>query len=338
MGVYRLARLKDIAELAGVSVRSVSNVVNNHPYVTPAMRERVQAAIDELGYRPNLAARQLRRGRTGMVVLAVPDLMVPYFAELAGHVMRATDLAGLTLLVEQTGGDRAREAALVNGSQSQVTDGLILSPLAADADDLIGGPSSPPMVLLGERVYDPRFDHVSIDNAAAAKVATLHLTKAGRRRVAAVGAHSRASSPMADLRLQGYLDALAESGLPADDRLIVRTEAFLRQDGYNATVDLLRSGAVPDAIFCFNDLLAQGALRALSEAGLSLPHDVAVVGIDDNDESRYTTPSLTSIQPDKAEIARRAVARLTAKINKTAAEPPFDLTVGFNLVVRESSP
>lgn len=333
-----MVRLKDVAEAAGVSVRTVSNVVNDYRHIKPETRLRVQDTIDRLGYRPNLTARQLRRGRTGMIALAMPDLTVPYFAELAGHVLRAAEAAGLTLLVEQTDGDRSREAALAHGPEARVTDGVILSPLAATEDDLLGDPSSPPLVLLGERLFDSRFDHIAIDNVAASRVATTHLLAGGRRRVAALGAHPRASSAMADQRLQGYRSALADFGLTAHDQLIVGTETFHRTDGYEATMKLLRSGTAPDAIFCFNDLLAQGALRALAESGLRVPEDVAVIGIDDNDENRYIVPSLTSIRPDKREIAQRAVDRLVARIDGKTVEQPFDSTVNFTLIVRESAP
>ena len=180
-------RLKDVAVRAGVSIRTVSNVVNDYPYVRAETRARVQAAIDELGYRPNLTARQLRRGRTGMIALAVPDLTVPYFAELAGHVLMAAERQGLTLLIEETAGSRDREVMLVQGPRSKAIDGLLLSPLGVDADDLPTGSESVPLVLLGERIYDPRFDHVAIDNVAAAETATRHLLASGRRRVAAVG-------------------------------------------------------------------------------------------------------------------------------------------------------
>lgn len=332
-----IARLKDVAEAAGVSIRTVSNVVNNFPQVKPEVRARVQAAIDELGYRPNMAARQLRRGRTGMIALAVPDLRVPYFAELAGHVLREAERNGLTLLLEQTDGDRQRETVMAQGPHSQVIDGLILSPLSVTADDLHAGPSSLPLVLVGERITDPRFDHVAIDNVAAARTATGHLTSRGRRRVAAVGVNPRDTSTMADLRLRGYREAMADAGLPVDPSLVVETAWFDRRDGYEATRAMMASDSRPDGIFCFTDLLAHGALRALLEGGFRVPEDVAVVGIDDAEESTYSFPSLTSIAPDKAEIARRAVALLVSRIGADDHEG-HDYVPGFTLQVRESAP
>lgn len=333
-----VVRLKDVARHAGVSPRTVSNVVNDYPYVRVAMRARVQAAIDELGYLPNLAARNLRRGKTGTIALALPDLRIPYFAELANHVLRAADLAGLTLLIEQTDGDRMREIVATRGRLSKAIDGLILSPLAVTADDLPTGPDALPFVVLGERMSGGVFDHVAIDNVAAAREATLHLAGFGRRRIAAVGVARPGTSIMADLRLRGYSEALSESGLSYDESLIVGTDGYTRREGYEATRKLIASGAAPDALFCFNDLLAHGALRALAEVGLSCPSDVAIVGVDDIGESLYSVPSLTSISPDTAEIARRAIALLVNRIDGGYLTPSVDEVVGFSLAVRESAP
>jgi DNA-binding LacI/PurR family transcriptional regulator len=300
-------------------------------------RARVQAAIDELGYRPNLTARQLRQGRTGMIALAVPDLTVPYFAELAGHVLQAAERRGLTLLIEQTAGSRDREVMLAQGPRSKTIDGLLLSPLAAGADDLPTGSEAVPLVLLGERIYDPRFDHVAIDNVAAAKAATLHLLASGRRRIAALGVASGTRSSMADLRLRGYREAMAEYGVGVDEALVVPTTWFHRSDGYLAAQHLLASGPPPEGMFCFNDLIAHGALRALAEAGVRCPDDVAVVGIDDIEENQYTVPSLTSIAPDKVQLAQHAVNLLVRRIDGEGTDGVDD-TPGFSLSVRESAP
>jgi DNA-binding LacI/PurR family transcriptional regulator len=167
-------RLKDVAERAGVSVKTVSNVVNGYQHVRPDTRARVEEAIAELNYRPNLTARNLRKGRTGLIALAVPELDSPYFAELARHVIAAAAEYGWTVLVDQTGGGREQERAAALGIGDRVIDGLILSPLALTADDL-AVLAGLPMVLLGERVHHGPADHVAIDNIAAASEITAHL-------------------------------------------------------------------------------------------------------------------------------------------------------------------
>ena len=161
--------LKDVAERAGVSIKTVSNVVNKYQHVTPAMRARVQQAIDELGYRPNLTARHLRKGRTGIIALAVPELGNPYFAELAGAVIDAAAAHDFTVLLDHTRGDREQEVLVSQGFRARVIDGLILSPLELEAEDLRGREADVPLVLLGEREYDLPYDHIAIDNVAAAR-------------------------------------------------------------------------------------------------------------------------------------------------------------------------
>lgn len=331
-------RLKDVAEAAGVSTRTVSNVVSGAVNVSPATRTRVQTVLDEMGYRPNLAARQLRQGRTGMIALVIPDLAVPYFAELARHILGAAKEEGLTVLIDQTDGDLDREMVFVRGAASTSVDGVIMSPLTAALGDLPPTAELPPLVLLGERVIDPRFDHVAIDNLSAARAATRHLAALGRRRIAAIGVDSPPTSAMANLRLRGYLEVVDAEGLATDQRLVVSTRWFNRSDGYEATKSLLTSGAEPDGIFCFTDLLAHGALRALADVGIRVPDDVAVVGIDDAEESSYSSPSLTSIAPDKAEIARRAVQCLVQRIRGEHREGHRDDSPAFILRVRESAP
>jgi DNA-binding LacI/PurR family transcriptional regulator len=336
----RPARLADVADRAGVSVKTVSNVVNGYVHVSAGTRAKVDAALAELAYKPNLAARNLRRGRSGIVALAVPELEVAYFAELARHVVEAARSRGWTVLIDQTDGEREREQLVMDSFGTQLIDGLILSPVATGAGELAARRDSTPMVLLGERVYDGPDDHVSIDNVAAATTAVAHLLGLGRRRVAAVGQQSQPSSGTARLRERGYLAAHAAAGAPVDPELIAPTVSFTRAEGAAAVDRLLALAAPPDALFCFNDLLALGALRRLHERGLRVPQDVAVVGIDDIEEGRFATPSLTTIRPDKARIAHLAVALLAERLETgegVEPQPPQELEAPYELVVREST-
>ncbi|WP_433433910.1 LacI family DNA-binding transcriptional regulator [Nonomuraea sp. CA-141351] len=328
--------LKDVAHLAGVSVKTVSNVVNGYVHVTPATRSRVEAAIKELNYRPNLSARNLRQGRTGIIALAVPELDTPYFAELARFVVAAAEEQGLTVLIDHTGASREREQLVAEGFRARLIDGLILSPLALTPEDLAARMDDTPMVLLGERVYEGPADHIVVDNVAAAKEATLHLASLGRRRIAAIGAKDDEAAETSRLRLEGYRRALKEAGLPQDDRLVVPVEAYHRADGARAMAELLDSGAAPDAVFCFNDLLALGALRTLLERGLAVPGDVALAGFDDIEDGRYGTPTLTTISPDKQTIAGKAVDLLAERISGTSREAR-EFRVPYRLMIREST-
>jgi DNA-binding LacI/PurR family transcriptional regulator len=329
--------LKHVAERAGVSVKTVSNVVNGYQHVTHGTRSRVQRAIEELNYRPDLAARKLRQGRSGVVALALPELDAPYFGELARRVVRQAESRGWTVLIEQTDGEVEREQAVLDGLRGRLIDGLILSPIALGAEELARRRDTVPLVLLGERVSDGPADHVSIDNVAAARVATEHLIGLGRSRIAAVGHQPRPQSQTARLRSRGYRDALAAAGLATSPDLVAEVDRYRRPDGAAAVRRLLASGRAPDAVFCFNDLLALGALRALHEAGLRVPEDVAVVGWDDVEDGRFSTPTLTTIRPDKQQIAAIAVDLLAERLGDGGADPPRSATARFELVVREST-
>lgn len=332
----RAVTLRDVAERAGVSLKTVSNVVNGYEFVADATRARVQAVIDDLGYRPNLAARNLRQSRTGMIVLGVPSLRLPYFSELADAVIAAAQDKGWTTLVEQTQGDPDRERALCAGENHAWVDGVILSALNMDLDGL-DGRAGRPLVLLGERAREGTADHVAIDNVAAAAEATRLLLSSGRRRIAAIGVETQLGSGF--LRHQGWLQALAEAGIDPDPDLVVHTTDYTRHDGWCAARELLERTRDVDALFCFSDMLAIGALRALREASLAVPDDVAVVGFDDVAEAEYCTPALTTVAPDTKALAADAVRLLHFRQDRANLEvPPSERTVPHRLVIRDSTP
>ena len=311
--------LKDVAERAEVSIKTVSNVVNNYKHVTQATREKVQQAIDELGYQPNLTARHLRKGRTGIIALAVPELENPYFAELAGAVIDAAAGHDYTVLLDHTQGSRERELLVTQGFRARVIDGLILNPLELEAADLAARTDDAPLVLIGERSYDLPYDHIAIDNISAARAAVRHLLDLGRRRIAFLGARGDRPSQPAHLRMLGWQAELAAAGVAADPDLIGSVEGWSRADGAAAMAALLDAGQRPDAVFAYNDLVAIGAMRVMSERGLRVPEDIAVVGFDDLTEGRYGAVSLTTISPDKQAIARLAVESV---VHRLAGEAP----------------
>lgn len=331
------ATLKDVALKAGVSIKTVSNVVNGYPYVKEEMRERVQAVLEELNYRPNLPARYLRNGRTGVIALAIPELSNSYFSDIGNTVTAAAAVQSYTVLLDHTRGKRAHELHVLNGLRPHLIDGVILSPLRLEPEDLHNRQVKIPLVLLGECLLDVPYDHVVIDNIAAARLATTHLLGLGRKRIAAIGLQDKPSSETARLRLRGYMEALAEAGQPFDPRLAVEVASYRRSCGLQAMQQLLALESPPDAVFCFNDLLALGAIRALHEAGLRMPEDVAVVGFDDIEEDRFSTPSLTTIAPDKEKIGELAVSLLLARIEESRSGPGERFDVPFRLVVREST-
>lgn len=329
--------LKDVAAAAGVSIKTVSNVVNDYPFVSPATRAKVQAVLVELGYRPNLSARRLRSGRSGLIALSLPEIAAPYFAELADHVVLAAEARGLTVLIDKTGGQRGHEQQTAAGIRDNIVDGTIASPLGMTAEDVELLGRTHPLVLLGERLARVSVDHVAIDSVDAARVATRHLLETGRRTIAVIGTGPQISNT-GQLRLQGYQEALSGAGVPRDAALHGNARWYHRPDGYAAMRELLIRRPEIDGVFCFNDLLAIGAMRALREAARRVPDDVAVVGFDDVEDCLYTAPPLTSVSPDKAAIAATAVDLVVERMAAgDAPAEPREIFPPFTLAVRESS-
>ncbi|WP_229068956.1 LacI family DNA-binding transcriptional regulator [Actinoplanes sp. DH11] len=331
------ANLRQVAERAGVSVRTVSNVVSGFPQVAPETRRRVQQVLDELGYRPNAAARHLRGGRSGMIALVIPEIASPYFGELAGHLADEAEKRGWTLLVQQTGGDARRERELLDGVRGQAVDGLVMSPWALSPADLRRRPDAAPLVLLGEQDADGLLDHVAIDNVAAARELTRHLIETGRTRIAAVGLQPHLLNGTAARRRDGYRQALAEAGLPHDPALEVPVDRLHRADGAAAMRVLLGAGIRVDAVFCFSDQLALGALHAATGHGLRVPADLAVAGFDDVEDGRYANPPLTTVAPDKVAIARVALELLAGRLCPDGDPEPARHIVAHHLEVRAST-
>jgi len=329
--------MNDVAKRADVSIKTVSNVVNGFPHVRPATRARVQQAIDDLGYRLNTTARNLRTRSTRMITLAVPELSLPYFAQLADRVIRAAGEHGLTVLIEQTSASREREIDVLTGRHRHLTEGLIFSPLELGQPDLDLFAVDYPLVVLGERVFGAPADHVTMNNVQAARAATVHLAATGRRRIAVIGAHEGEQLGSAALRTEGYRQGLAEAGLPFDPALVGEAGLWHRATGSQAMGAMLDAGIDVDAVFALNDALALGALHALHARGLDVPGDVSLLGFDDIDDVRYSVPSLTSVDPGSDQIARSAVDLLVERISGPPERAFRRVVPASRIVGREST-
>lgn len=327
------ARLKDVADRAGVSFKTVSNVINNHPNVTEKTRAKVLKAIEELRYRPNMTARSLRHGRSGFLAFALPELTSPYFASLASAIGAVAKRQGLIVLIEETFGEPERERVVLDGLDSLI-DGVIFSPMATPARDVAARSDSTPMVLLGERGHPAGYDHIAVDNVRAAREVTEHLLGLGRRRVAAIGAERGAGT--GGLRARGYRTALDQAGIGVDPAIVVSRLRYDRPSGARAMASLLDSGQDVDAVFCFNDLMALGALRVLRERGYKVPDDVAVAGFDDIEDGRYSSPSLTTVAPDIPFLAEEVVRLVLRRLADPGAKAER-IEVPFDIRIREST-
>jgi DNA-binding LacI/PurR family transcriptional regulator len=330
-------RLIDVAELAGVSMKTVSNVVHDYPHVAPALRTRVQAAIDDLGYRPNLTARRLATGRTGMIALAIPEIDHPYFSELSRRIAEEATRRGYRVLIEQTLSDTVAEHAVLKDREAGLVDGVIFHPVRMDAIELATVHKDTPLVLLGEAAIPSTTDHVMIDNVAAAKEAAQHLLALGRRRIAFLGVVDGDITVSTNRRLVGYQQALVEAGIELDPDLVLTVRDFSPESCADATRAALARGLRFDGVLCRDDKFALGALQGLHRSGLAVPEDVAVIGWDDTALASYTLPTLTSIAPDKPRLAKVTLDLLEERMNGHQGVGRHRL-VPHALTFRESAP
>jgi DNA-binding LacI/PurR family transcriptional regulator len=340
------ATVKDVAALAGVSPKTVSNVINGVVFVRPDTRTRVESALAELDYVPNLSARGLRTGRTGSIALAFPDLSTPYSAEMTHWFVEQAHERGWSIQLEQTGSRPEREGELLSRGKEHLVDGLVLNPITLDASALssagtgagTGAPtdSLPPVVVIGE-VEQTLVDQVRVDSVAAARDMTAHLIAAGHRRIATLGdSAGEFDTATARARTRGFEQAMAESGLPVDRSLQYSCPEWTSADAFAVVRAAVDRGDRPDAIFCFTDSLAIGAVSALSSAGLRVPDDVAVAGFDDIVDGRFSVPPLTTVTFDKRLFVDRTLELLAARIADRQGAAELVL-IPHEIVVRASS-
>lgn len=306
--------MSDVARHAGVSVMTVSNVINGKvARVSPEIRERVQDVIAELGYRVNLPARALRLGRTGTVALAVPTLDDLYYGEVAQRLADRFEARDLRLVVESTKGALKGELAVLDDSRLMSYDGVVLAAAAGDAAVLDRLHPRSPLVILGERTVPARFSQVRMDNRAGASQATMDLWSRGARNIALLGGAVGDEDGMSTDRAAGFQDALAEAGVGRDAGNVIPTGAR-PEDGYAAASALWDAGVSIDAMLCVTDSLALGALAAAAARGIRVPEELQIIGWDDTAMGRLAVPALSSVTPDNAAAADAAVRLLLGHI------------------------
>lgn len=331
-----MTTIQDVAKAAGVSPMTVSNVINDHPNVRPATREKVLEAMARLDYRVNVAARNLRKGRTGTIGLAVPEVNSAYYGLLAATIIAAAERRGLRVSIEQTA-SRDNELDALSLSRNRLYDGLILSAAGMGQGDAERLRVDHPVVILGDRIFGGPVDHVAMPNFDASHAATRHLIERGCRRIAFVcGAVEEVDT--SSLRIAGYRKALEDAGLSADRALVQQVDRLGMREGAERAREMARSGLDFDGVFCVTDSLAMGVLRGLADVGTRVPDQVKVIGFDNVSESEFFIPSLSSVDPDHDGMAERAVDLLIRRIEQT--EPPVpqqDVVGGFSLVIREST-
>lgn len=300
---------KDVARYAGVSTAVVSYVVNGGPKkVAPATEAKVQDAIRVLGYRPNAAARALKLGSSETLGLIVPDNSNPFFSLFAHAVEDAATALGYALVLSNSDGNLAKERRNIRNLAARQVDGVLLASVLFEPDLEVLETAGIPSVLLNQERDAPGFNSIGVDLAAGARMAVEHLIGHGHTNIGlAIG--TNVSNDL-DGREVGWLSALREAGLPEGPT--ARSE-FDRPGGYAAGKRLLASGNRPTAIFASSDMQGIGILRAIHEAGLTVPGDIALVSFDGSIESEYSWPALTTVAQPVRAMAESAVRALVGE-------------------------
>lgn len=334
-----MATIQDVARAAGVSAMTVSNVINGHPHVRATTRDKVLDAMARLDYRINLAARNLRKGRTGTIGLAVPEVNSPYYGRLAAAVITAAERYGLRVSIERTGAVRENELEALSLSRTRLYDGLLLSTVGMGPGDAERLRVDHPVVILGERIFDGPVDHVAMPNVEASQVATRHLIDRGCRRVAIVCEAVGEEPDVNGLRLAGYRQALDHAGLPLDPGLVQYVGRLTMHDAARRAREMVHSGLDFDGVFCVTDEVAMGVLRGLADSDVHVPGEVKVIGFDNVELSAYLVPSLSTIDPDHDAMAQSAVDLLVRRIEQVGSSPTAqeEVVSRFTLVAREST-
>jgi len=307
-----LATMKDVATLAGVSVTTVSHVLNDSRVVRPEVRERVLTAMDELEYKRNALARSLRQKHSHTIGLILPDATNPFFAEIARSISDESALRGYSMIICNTDGDPKKEDDYFHVLAEKRVDGIVLieaSSPRGDASSL--GKFGIPAVMMDRYSVLRGVDTIRIDNSGGGRCATEHLLSLGHARIACIAGPSEIT-PSAE-RVSGYRSALSESGIPFREEYVLRGD-FHPESGHETATRLLRLPDRPTAIFACNDLMAFGAIRAACEMGLSVPNDISVVGFDDIRLAAFFNPPLTTVAQPHRDMGRIAVALLAERI------------------------
>ena len=322
--------VKEIAAAANVSVATVSRALQRPEIVSETTRQHIHEVVKRLGYTPNALARNLRTARTRLIIALLPDIANPFFSEVIRGIEQVAHESGYSVLLGETQSSLVREQAYADMVAARQADGIITMSPRVPAIPIQG---RLPVVNACEYVKDSQICSVYVDNAAAAAAAVEYLVMLGHHDIAFIAGPP--SSPICVDRELGYQQALQRAGIALNPALAAVGD-FSIEAGERA-IDLLLSRAQPfSAVFCSNDEMAIGAMRALSARGLRVPEDVSVVGFDDIRFARYTSPALTTIAQPKNALGREATTMLIELLHDPTV-PPRKRVLTADLVVRGST-
>lgn len=327
------SNIQDVAKAAGVSVATVSRVLNKSSSVSAETRERVLDAIRRLDYRPNLLGRNLRRTETRLVLVLLPNIANPFYSKIVKGIEDVGHKNGYNIMLCNTDSDPGREKLYLDLLENRLADGVIFMAPCLSREELTGIGQSFPVVQCCEYKEGARVSHVSIDNSAASQKAVKHLITLGHRRI---GLISCANDFLSTLhREAGYRKALQDADIEPDDSLVVYGH-YSFNSGLRAMNGLLDLKDRPTAVFCISDSMAVGAIRAARERGLRVPQDLAVEGFDNITFATMCDPMLTTISQPKYDLGSTAMELLLKQIRGEMKEP-VDLVLNYELIIREST-
>ncbi|HEX2981834.1 MAG TPA: LacI family DNA-binding transcriptional regulator [Anaerolineaceae bacterium] len=330
-----MATMADVAREAGVSVATVSRLLNNEGIVSPDTAERVYAAIQKLSYEPNLMARNLRKNESRVILILSPNFTNPYYAHILSGIGDVAAELGYSALIFNTADNPAREREALEMLKKRRADGAILMASDIGCSWLLEYASQYPIVQCSE--YDPQVDipHVSIDNYLATQQTMEYLIELGHKRIAIISSENDYISTR--LRLQAYKDTLAQHGItPCDGHISSASRDYSFKSGKSKAKELLSVSPRPTAIFCISDTLALGAITAAKEMGYRVPEDVTVIGFDDVEHTTMFHPYITTVAQPCYELGRQSAQLLYAQMTQ-GKETPRQLILEHRLIVRESS-
>ena len=331
-----MATIKDVAKEAGVSFKTVSRVLNNDPAVRESTREKVMTAVNALGYRPNIIARGMRTQRTYTFGFISDEIGTsPYAGQILQSAQNTAWQHDILLFSVNTGRQQELKNAAVDTMLDRQVDGIIYAAMFHRAVNPPENISKVPTVLLNCFTEDKKHSSIVPDEELGGYTATKYLLEKGYRRIGFLKHFEPV--PAAIGRLAGYKKALAEFDIPFDPDLVAERISFIH-GGYQAAKQLLSLPTPPEAIYCFNDRMASGAYQALSEFGLSVPDNIAIIGFDDQPEfSAHQRPPLTTLKLPYADMGEWAVNHLLQLIEGQSEKTPVHLKLECPLVIRESA-
>ncbi len=329
--------IHEVARRAGVSLGTVSNVLNRPEIVAEETRRRVQLVIEEIGFVRNGSARQLRAGNSRYIGLVVLDVANPFFTEVARGVEDAVSEAGYVVVLCNADDSLEKESHYLHTLEEQRAHGILITPVQSDVSYLQRFRQRGIVVVLLDRPSRMKdFCSVAVDDVRGGELATAHLLEQGHRRIAFV--HGPLSIRQCADRRRGVLRAVRAAGMDPDQVIVdITTPALKTRDGEESAEKLLRARVKPTAVFCANDLLALGVMRGLTRQGISIPKDMALVGYDDVEFASMLSIPLTSIRQPKYELGRAAAELLLDETSNPTSHQHKHIVYQPELIVRESS-